>query len=369
MREMSKMAKLVLILLTATIASFAIAGIIFYAEYGGNFSGLDGNALRMSNSVDVDEEKTQPVTGVSNIYVNTTSDEINIIKTDSNELKARFHGTYSTNDREYGPEFTMTASGGEIRIKVEYKPHIGILMFNSSLKLDVYLPAAYAKNLDIRATSADVNVDEIASLEGFSCKTSSGNIRAGLVNAGKAELSATSGNISINGAFDSIKCGASSGQIESDRIKAKSAAFDTTSGDIRVNADADELMLNASSGNVTAGRVYSNSCRAETSSGTITLSGNPGKLETSSSSGDVNLTYDEFAGDINVSTTSGNVGITLPQNAEFHLSYRTSSGSGRVDFPVTVYGGSNEKGIEGTVVSDRNTIQINTSSGNLDITK
>lgn len=370
MRNMSKMAKLVLILLTVTIASFVIAGVIFYAEYGSNnFAGINGDILRPSGSIDVDEEKTQSITGISNIYVNTTSDEINFIKTDSKELKANFHGYYSSSSKEYKPELTVTTSGSEIRIKVDYKPNTGVFMFNSNLKLDIYLPAAYTKNLDVHTTSADVNIDEITSLEGFNCKTLSGSLKAKLVNAGKAELTTTSGNMSINGTYDSIISNSLSGEIKSAGITAKTASFDTTSGNIRLNVTADDLKLHSLSGEVTAEPVNVKSCRAETTSGTINLRGNPGRLEAISVSGEVKLEYGEFSNDINVRTTSGGADIRLPETAEFHLNYKTASGNSRVDFPVTVSGTVGRKGIEGTVVSDRNSINVTTISGSLDITK
>lgn len=370
MRDMSKMAKLVLIILIVTIASFVVAGVIFYGEYGGNnFAGLNSDSFRPSGAVDVDEEKTQSVTGINNIYVNTTSDEINFIKTDSNELKAHFHGYYSSSDKNFRPEFTVTKTGSEIRIKVDYKNHIGVLSFNSNLKLDVYLPASYTKNLDIGTTSAGVNIDEITSLEGFKCKTTSGGIDAKLVNAGKAELGASSGSTRINGTFDSIDCKATSGEINSDGITAKNASFETSSGAIRVNVTADDLKLHSTSGEITSGNVNAKTCSAGSSSGRIELRGNPGKLDANATSGEVDLEYNDYASDIDVRTSSGSVGIKLPANAEFHLTHNTSSGESRVDFPVTVSGASSRRGIDGTVVSDRNTINVTTSSGSLNITK
>lgn len=370
MRDMSKMAKLVLILLIVTVASFAIAGTIFYTQYGGNnFEVLNGDGIRPSGAVNVDEEKSQSVTGISNIYVNTTSDEINFIKTDSNELKAHFHGYYTSSSKEYKPEFTMTTSGNEIRIKVEYKPHIGVLMFNSNLKLDVYLPAGYAKNLDAHSSSGGVNIDEINSLESFICKTTSGSIKANLVNAGKAELGASSGSTSINGTFDSFDFKATSGEFDSDGITAKSASFETSSGSIRVNVTADEVKLHSTSGEIVSNRINAKTCRAEASSGRIELKGNPGRLDAGTTSGEVELEYDEYASDINVGTSSGSVGIRLPENAEFRLGYKTSSGDSKIDFPVTVSGISGRRGIDGTVVSDRNSITVTTSSGSLNITK
>ncbi len=370
MRGMSKTAKAVLILLIITIASFAIAGIMLYAQYGeNNFADLADKGFTPSGAVNVDEEKTHSVAGVNNIYISTISEKINFIKSDSDELKARFYGSYSSSDSKYTPEFTLTESGGDITVKVGYKSHIGPLMFNSDLKLDVYLPAAYAKNLDVRTVSADIAIDEIPSLDVFKGQTVSGSLNAKRIKASRAELASASGNLSIDGEFDSIRCNATSGKITSEGIQAKTAAFDTASGDIRVNAAGDDLKLHSNSGKITAEQVNAKSCRAETASGGITLKGNPGKLEAASTSGNISLEYGELSNDISVTTASGSTSIKLPENAEFHITFHTASGTGKSDFPVTVSGTPREKGMDGTVVSDRNTIKVTSTSGNLNISK
>lgn len=367
---MSKTAKLAVILLIVTIGSFAIAGIIFYAEYGGdNFSALKGDAFKPSGSVDVDEEKAQSVAGVKNIYINTSSDNITIMKTDSGELKAHFHGYYSTNSADYKPEFTLVASGDEIRIKVDYKPHVGALMFSSNLKLDVSLPAEYSKNLTIESSSGNVGIDGINALESFACKTASGNLEAGAVDAGAARLQSSSGNTSITGKYGSFEFQATSGEFSSEGIEADTASLRTSSGKIRLKGTVGDLKLGAVSGDILGERLIAKTCKAETSSGSITLRGNPGRLEASSSSGEVRLEYDEFASDITIRTSSGSAAIKLPQDAEFRIDYDTASGNSKIDFPVTVYGNTGKKGIEGTVGSDRNTVKVSTSSGDLEITK
>lgn len=370
MGNMSKTAKFVVILLIVTIASFAIAGLIFYEEYGkNNFADLNGDVFKPSGSVDVDETKTGSVTGIENIYINTPSDDINIIKTDSGELKAHFHGYYSTSVADYKPEFTLTSGGGDMRIKVEYRPVVGQLRFNSNLKLDVYLPAGYAKNLEIGTASGSVRTDGINALESFTCKTASGDLEAGPVNARTARLQSSSGNAAITGEYGSFEFQAASGEFRSEGIKADSASLRTASGNIRLKGSIGDLKLNSTSGEVLAEQLIAGTCKAETTSGSVTLKGNPGKLEASASSGEIRLQYDEFASDITLRTISGDAFIKLPQDAQFRLDYDTVSGDKKIDFPITINGNSKEKGVHGTVVSDRNYIKVSTTSGSLEITK
>jgi len=74
------------------------------------------------------------------------------------------------------------------------------------------------------------------------------------------------------------------------------------------------------------------------------------------------LQYDESGSNINVNTTSGKTEIKLPENAGFHLDYKTNSGSGKCDIPITVSGTQKRNNLEGTVVSDSNSVNVSSTS-------
>ena len=367
----SKMKKFVLILLVVMITSFAIAGVIFVGEYGkDNFSILRNDShpdLRPNDAVDVNEEKTEDISSINSIYVSTPSENINFIPSDASEIKAHFYGYYSTNNKEYKPEFTATVSGDELRIKVDYKPNISMLRYSSNLKLDIYLPKTYSNNLQVNTSSGSISIDEIIKLESFICKTTSGSLTAKLVNAKKADLGASSGSMKISGTYDNFNFNATSGSFNSDGITAKYASLGTSSGSIKINASTDELKLHSTSGSLTADPVSAKRCTLSSSSGRITLKGAPGDVDATLTSGDIDLEYSEYDNNINIRTSSGSTGIKLPQNSEFHLKYDTSSGSGRCDFPITLNGAQVRNSIEGTVISDRNSITVKSSSGDLNI--
>lgn len=347
----SRMRNFVLILLVVMVASFAIAGIIFVGEYGTNNFSILKDDLRPAGAVDVNVEKTASLSNIDKIIVNTASDNINFIPSDASEIKAHFYGYYKSSNKEYKPELTIASSGGELAIKIAYKPHIAVFRFTSNLKLDVYLPRSYMKNLEANTASADVKIDEM-NVESLICKTASGDLTAGNVKAKTAEFGTFSGNIRLSTASDDLWLHSTSGDITADRISTQNCRVNTTSG------------------NITADGISVKTCQVDTTSGSITLKGISGNMDATSTSGEISLQYAEFANNINVQTASGSTEIKLPQSAEFHLKYSTASGSGKCDFPITMSGTEGRNGsLDGTVVSDRNSITVNSSSGSLNIYK
>lgn len=362
----STMKKFVSILVIVMIASFAIAGMIFVGEYGENgFAALD-DKIRPANAIDVDEEKTEPLVGIKSIKVKTSSDDITFIPTDSNEVKARFHGYYSANAKDYRPELTTTLTGEELTIKVEYPTFIGNISGN--LKLDVYLPKAYSDSLQINTSSANVTIDEL-NVAGFICKTTSGDVNARLVNSDKAELGTASGKTRIAGKYGSFSFNSTSGDFNSDGITAGNAVLKTTSGKIQLNVTADDLQLHSTSGDLIADQVNAKNIKLDTASGKTLLRGIPGNVDATSASGDMNLEYTKYDNNIKIGTASGKTAIKLPQDAEFALEYKTASGTGKCDFPLAITGSQVRNNLEGTVVSGRNKITVNSASGDLNITK
>ncbi len=365
----TKMKKFVVILAIVMVASFALAAIIFVGEYGRNgFAGLENN-LRPADAIDVNEEKTEAISGIKNIKVSTSSDDITFIATDGKEVKAHYHGYYKSNDKNFKPEFTVTSIGDELTIKVSKSVGmltIGNLSYSTDLKLDIYLPRSYSDNLQINVTSAKINIDEL-NLNNFICKTSSGDVAAGMINAKKAELGTASGSTKISGSYDSFVFNSTSGDFSTNGITAANANFSTASGEVRGNVSSDVLQLHSTSGDLTLDPVNAKKCTVDTASGHTTLRGVPGEIYATSSSGDIDLEYKEYNHNITIKTASGKTEIKLPENPEFALSFKTSAGSGKCAFPLTITGAQKRNNIEGTVTSNRNSISVSSSSGDLTI--
>ncbi|MCJ1907562.1 DUF4097 family beta strand repeat-containing protein [Planococcus ruber] len=111
----------------------------------------------------------------------------------------------------------------------------------------------------------------------------------------------------------------------------------------------DLIVLNGSSGNVFGKNLGKNKIRVNTSSGNI-------KLE-----------FAKINNDVDLSTTSGNASIVLDEKEpDLHLLITTNSGRQSINLLLNeVY--RNNKGLEGTLGNASNKIEINTSSGNINL--
>ena len=360
------MKKIISILAVVMVTSFALAAVIFVSEYGKNGFAALQNSVRPANAVDVNEEKTEPLSGIKNIKVSTSSHDITFIPTDTNEVKAHFHGYYKSSNKDYKPELTVVSAGDELTIKVTYKPTVGTFSYSGDLKLDIYLPRTYSDNLQVNTSSAEISIQEL-NLNSFICKTTSGDLEARLVNAKKAELGASSGNFKINGKYDSITFNSTSGDFSTDGITAGNAALKTSSGNIKGDISADNILLGSTSGDMTMSSINAKKCIVNTSSGRVILRDITGEVEATATSGDITLEFKEFMNNIKIATSSGSTEIKLPPDPEFALSYKTSSGSGKCDFPITITGTQARNNLEGIVTSDRNSITVASSSGDMTI--
>ncbi len=117
-------------------------------------------------------------------------------------------------------------------------------------------------------------------------------------------------------------------------------------------------------------RTYANDLKINTVSGALDLK----SVHTASSnlrtvSGEINAQFDEFNGDISASTTSGQISLLLPADAEFKLKANTVSGGIQCDFPVTVQGTVRRNNMVGVVGGGGRQISLTSVSGNIIINK
>ncbi len=75
-----------------------------------------------------------------------------------------------------------------------------------------------------------------------------------------------------------------------------------------------------------------------------------------------------FYNNITITASSGDVDIILPKDAEFNIKASTTSGDIGSSFPVTVTG-KLKNNLNGKVGNSNNTININTTSGDISIEK
>ena len=323
--------KITLLLVLVFVATAAIACFIYFAQYGFNFSSASMFSGDIKGGVKVDEQKTEALQSLNDISIKTVGENINIITSDTDEVKAHFYGSYFSSNKDFKPELTVVRAGDKLEIKVEYKPNIMMFTFRSNLKLDVYIPKQFAGNLESTSTSGEIAADSFT-LESFTGKTTSGNLEIKLINAKEANIHTLSGETKINGTYDSFTFKSTSGNLDSTALVSKESIVDSTSGEINI-------------------------------------AGTPGDINATSSSGNVDLEYTDFSNKVDIRTTSGEVTLKLPGSAGFNLDYSGTSGDVECAFPITVTGSRADNKLKGTVGSGEGAIKVRTTSGNLNIVK
>lgn len=296
--------KVVIYLFGIMFVTLGIGALIMFAT-GTNFmKGIH------SSHASVNDSKTSNISGINEIDVDVSSSDINIIPEGTSQVKAHLYGDMSSNNKHTNSKIQCYKSGDTLVIK-QVEPHINFVFFSSNLKLDVYIPADYNKDIKLVSASGDINVNDYK-LNKLQCNLSSGNLKMNNINA------------------DTFNYLSSSGDLKADKLTTNTTTLDSSSGSININEFS-------------------------------------GDLTAENSSGDTSIEYADFNNNINVHSSSGEIALTLPKSAEFDLDAVASSGDITTDFPITVSGKDGEQKLQGVVVNDKNKIKLDASSGDIKI--
>lgn len=296
--------KIVLYLLVIILAAYGLGALILFAT-GGSFTKGFGPYHT------VEDTTTSNLEGIKEIDVDVSSANIDVIKEETNVFKAHLNGKIATSDNLQKPEMQSSQSGSTLFIKVIDKPSISFGSFNSSLKLDVYIPTSYNGNVKLISSSGDINMNDFK--------------------------------------FNKLKCNLSSGVLTMNNMSAETFDYDSSSGSLK----AEGLTTKTSSLN--------------TSSGIIDITKFSGNLKSSSSSGAIKVQYAAFDNNIDIHSSSGKIEVKLPKTAQFYLDAATSSGGITCSFPITVNGNRRDHSLRGVVVSSKNTVRLDASSGDINV--
>lgn len=317
------MKKLAAYIAMTMIASFVISALIFF-----NTGGVSAVMKELNTSEqNVNIEKVFSSEGINCIDVDTSSTDIHFIPESRSDIKVHLVG-YTTSGKA---ELSAEQSGDILDIYTRYNNRTVTFGFNiSNLKLNIYLPEGYDKNIKIRTSSGEVKL-------------------------GKLDI-------------ESFIFNASSGDLAGDGLAAKSSRIETSSGNIKLNGFGGDLELKTSSGD--AAIEYANESKyanVTTSSGEIKLIDFTGDLDSRSQSGDIEVDYAKFNNKTNMRSSSGEIELTLPKDSQFGIKVNTSSGDIETDFSVAQSGKIDEDNLEGTVGNSSSQITIETSSGDVKV--
>ena len=296
-------------------------------------------------------EKTLQVSGTVELEVTSGSGNITVHQGGAGSVyvSAKIHGNTGSwlfgggniEERIHRIEQNppVVQQGNSIRIgKIEDRE----LTKNISIDYDVTVPAQ--TRLNAYSGSGDLT---ISGLElPLTAKTGSGNVTAERISA-DSRVSSGSGDLTINSVKGILYAQTGSGNIRADGI-AGDAFVDTGSGDIQVRQSA------------------GGSVKAQTGSGNIKLQGIKGGLRADAGSGNIQAEGEPTA-DWRLGAGSGNVTLRVPSQASFNIDARTSSGTLKINHPVTTQGTMARNHIQGKIGNGGVLLDVHTGSGDIEV--
>lgn len=165
---------------------------------------------------------------------------------------------------------------------------------------------------------------------------------------------------------DHIYADVSSGNVNIIDCSAKTFDVDTSSGDTKIVqlGESDSISVDCSSGSVDIKAEKVSKLRLDTSSGKVESDIKEcADVRADTSSGDVTLEFGNVPDKSSIDTSSGDVKIFLPKEAEFTAEVDTSSGEFYTDFSCTSKGDSHVCG------DGSGKFSIDTSSGDIEFRK
>jgi hypothetical protein len=292
-------------------------------------------------------ERTLSVRGPVNLDIDTGSGNIDVRSGAENQIhivghiKAQNWFDDNAQERVHRIETNppIQQSGNDVRVGHIEDP---ALRRNISISYEVVAPAGTR----LHAQSGSGNQDVAGLLGPVEIGSGSGNVKASDV-GGALRAETGSGNINLASVKGNVRAKAGSGSI--------------TARDIAGGFEAD-----TGSGNVVLEQTAAGSVRVGTGSGEIELRGVRGSLDAKAGSGSIRADGNP-TGAWGLRTGSGEIRLRLASQAAFDLNARTSSGSLRVNSPVTVQGSVGRKEIHGKVRGGGVAVNVDTGSGDIEI--
>ncbi|MEQ2527258.1 DUF4097 domain-containing protein [Bacillaceae bacterium CLA-AA-H227] len=262
-----------------------------------------GNLTWFANK---DQMKAEISDKIDNIEFDIASANVTIIPENRDDLEAQLTGK---------GKVTVKQKGDTITVEYKQKWFSWFNFFNHS-KLNVYVPEDYKEDMVI-----DIG----------------------------------SGNLEL------------SGESAKQPFKLNHLILDMSSGNVELNdLVVNEFAFDGSSGNVEIHSLDSKTTSVDVSSGNVKISDFAGELEADISSGRFDAQFAELRDSISIDVSSGNVTLDLPEKADFTLEGETGSGNISSNFPLKVENQDKHE-IKGTHGSGKHEIEIDVSSGNVEI--
>ncbi|MBT2685125.1 DUF4097 domain-containing protein [Bacillus sp. ISL-37] len=265
---------------------------------------FDGSGVNFAKA----DDAVKVTSATENISIDISSVETMIVAEDRDDVRAELKGKGTVK---------VDKHGDEIEVAVKRK---GFFWFNwfelDKTSLTVYIPEDYEKNMQIKLGSGEV--------------------------------------VFKGDSIDSP-------------MKLKNLAIEIGSGSMVLeNLDVEKLDHQSSSGEAEFNSIAAGSGSFEVSSGSVHVKNYSGKLEADVSSGELEIHMKRLTDDVNLNVSSGDIELDLPDEADFTLNGKISSGDISSQFPLENKEESDNR-LRGKHGSGKYEINADVSSGEIKI--
>ncbi|OMF59842.1 hypothetical protein BK139_11870 [Paenibacillus sp. FSL R5-0490] len=244
---------------------------------------------------------------INTISIDVSSSDTVIIPEKRNDVRAELDGK---------GKVRVNKSGNEIRVEYKRKWLDGFQFFNNKSNLKVYVPEDFNKSMSIDIGSGRLNF---------------------------------------------------AGESESKPFELESLDVNMSSGKVSLaNIKTDEFEHEGSSGMMDANHLFARSGEIDMSSGKVKIRNYQGKLDAGVSSGHLDIMVGKLIDSIKVEASSGFVRLDLPDDADFILKGKASSGHISSTFELDDEE-RDKNDISGKHGSGEHDIRISVSSGKAEI--
>jgi len=241
-------------------------------------------------------------------------------------------------DRDY--DIRIEQRGGTLEAYARQRSNLN---WRNSVSISFKVRTGNKVTTDLSTSGGSIKLADLSGRQNF--KTSGGSL----------EIENLDGNITGKTSGGGIQAYNSMGTIR----------LSTSGGSIRMEDLNGNIDVSTSGGSI-KGNSVRGSLLAKTSGGSIDLEDLICSVNASTSGGSLTAVLNELPGDVRLSTSAGNVNLTLPQNVGANLDLK--------GFNVNVnelsnFRGSNNKGrLNGSINGGGANVQASTSAGNVNLT-
>jgi DUF4097 and DUF4098 domain-containing protein YvlB len=256
-------------------------------------------------------------------------------------------------------DFSVSTDDHKLRVVAHPKRNIN---WNKSLSISFRIYAPEGVSTSLRTSGGNITLKKLTGpTQDF--RTSGGNLDIDQL-TGKIIGRTSGGNVNISDSREDIDLATSGGNIEATHCEGN-LHLGTSGGDLRLRLLKGTIRATTSGGTV-RGEEIDGELQAHTSGGNIRFTDLSCSLKASTSGGDINVSFKDIGKYLDLTNSSGNVSVQLPEGKGMDL--QISGDRVRTNALTNFKGESDEKHINGAMNGGGIPVKVSNSSGDVNLT-